>query len=223
MGQHHFKINNVIKGTLNTSYGSFSLYCFSMTNEFDNHREQSEHLALVKGEEKGWKGQVYYRLNSACLTSEVFNCERCDCKWQLDKAMEVIAKEGRGIITYHSNHEGRGFGLAAKLLSYEMMDTGVSSSDSYIMMGLGTEDRRDYRAAIEILNYFNVEEVLLLGNNKKKLQALEYSGVRVSGRYSLIYDGEKYAIHHYLNKKAVDPEQDLLRINLELAENGAVL
>ncbi|WP_052702706.1 hypothetical protein [Paenibacillus beijingensis] len=214
---NHLRINNVVKGSLNTKFGTFFLYCFSISNDFEDGGRSSEHLALVKGEVKGWKGPIYYRLNSSCITSEVFGCERCDCKWQLDKAMEYIAKKGRGIITYHANHEGRGFGLAAKLESYNLMDKGINSSDSYIKMGLGTEDRRDFRVGAKILNYFGIQEVIMLGNNKKKLDALENSGITVVERQTLIYDGDQEDVKIYLRNKAYDPEQDLLKANLGLA------
>lgn len=148
-------IKNVVKGSLSTKYGEFSLYCFSIANYFENNGQTSEHLALVRGEKMDWSGPVHYRLNSSCITSEVFNCERCDCKWQLDKAMEIISGMEKGIISYHATHEGRGFGLAAKLESYNLMDLGISSAESYLRMGLGTEDRRDYRVGAAILKYFN--------------------------------------------------------------------
>ncbi|MCD1258888.1 GTP cyclohydrolase II [Paenibacillus athensensis] len=208
----HLRITNVAKGILNTSYGAFSLYCFSMINDFEHQGRVTEHLALVKGEDKGWVGPVYYRLNSSCITSEVFGCERCDCKWQLDKAIEYIAEKGRGIITYHTSHEGRGFGLAAKLESYNLMDLGIRSSESYIQLGLGTEDRRDFRVGSKILQYFGVNEVILLGNNKKKLDALENAGISVVQRKSLIYDGNQEKVKMYLRHKAHDPEQDLLKV-----------
>ncbi|MBN2982512.1 hypothetical protein [Cohnella algarum] len=208
--QNYTSIRSVTKGILKTEYGPFSLYCFSIANEFENG-SAAEHLALVYGDEKELAGPVHYRLNSACITSEAFHCMRCDCKWQLDTAMELIARQGKGIITYHASHEGRGFGLAAKLESYNLMDRGVRSSDAYIRMGLGSEDRRDFRAAVTILRYFGVKEVVMLGNNKKKADALKNAGIRVSERCSLIYDGNLEEVKTYLKVKANDPEQDLLR------------
>lgn len=208
------EIINVEKGNLNTSYGEFTLYCFLIRDNYIPNSPDIEHLALVKGNEKTWRGSVLCRVNSACITSEVFNCNRCDCKWQLDKAMETISLAGQGIITYHSHHEGRGFGLPLKLLSYNKMDEGYSSSESYLNLGLGSEDRRDYRAAGVILDYFNVRSVSLISNNERKTKALESFGIKIVSRKSVIYDGENEKILNYLRKKSEDPEQEMLRDNL---------
>ena len=207
------KIQNVVKSKLKTSYGPFSLYCFSIANDFNNNEfyNNQEHLALVLGEEKGWSNPVPVRVNSACITSEVFHCQRCDCKWQLDRAMELIAEKGQGIITYHTSHEGRGFGLAAKLQSYNLMDEGIDSASSYIKLGHGTDDKRDYRVAACILNYFGINEITMLGNNRRKIESLEGCGIKVINRVPLIYNGEQNDVKSYLNKKAKESVQDLLR------------
>lgn len=204
------KIRNVVKANLLTVYGPFTLYSFSITHEYEENGKTIEHLALVKGGDLDI-GPVYSRINSACITSEVFNCQRCDCKWQLEKAMEIISLAGKGIITYHSSHEGRGFGLGLKLLSYNLMETGLSSAESYIKLGLSSEDNRDYRAAACILEYFKISEIKMLGNNKRKLHSLENCGVKVVSRHPLIYDGTEKEVMNYLSKKANEPDQDLLR------------
>ncbi|MCV9887881.1 GTP cyclohydrolase II [Metabacillus halosaccharovorans] len=210
------EIKNVVKGKLKTIYGDFYLYRFLISNDLEDG-EISEHLALVKGEGLD-KEPIICRLNSACITSEAFNCQRCDCKWQLDKAMDVISKNGKGIITYHPSHEGRGFGLGMKLLSYNLMETGIDSSTSYLNLGLGTDDKRDFRAAVRILNYFNIKQVKMLGNNKRKSNVLENAGIKIVDRFSLIYEGNNKEIKEYLFKKSSEPDQDLLREKFRIYE-----
>ncbi|OEH94285.1 hypothetical protein [Bacillus solimangrovi] len=207
-------IKNVVKGRLMTVYGPFSLYCFSISNDFADGGKVTEHLALVKGEDFDPNQPTFCRINSACITSEVFNCQRCDCKWQLDKAMELISREGKGIITYHSTHEGRGHGLSLKLLSYNLMENGLDSAESYSKLGLGVADIRDFRATACILEYFNISKIKMLGNNKRKLEALSNCGIEVISRHPLVYNGTKKDIITYLSKKANEPDQELLKDNL---------
>lgn len=210
-------VKSVSKGELRTTYGNFDLYCFSISNDYENGKI-SEHLALVKGENLS-NEPILCRINSACITSEAFNCQRCDCKWQLDKAMEIISKNGKGIITYHASHEGRGFGLGMKLLSFNLMDSGLDSASSYLKLGLGNDDIRDFRAAACILNYFKIKNIRMLGNNRKKIRSLENFGINVVERSSLIYEGENLFIRKYLEKKSIEPDQDLLRENIKIYEN----
>lgn len=207
-------IQDVTKGILKTRFGPFNLYHFSIVDEQDQAKGGSEHLALVLGEENGLTSPTLCRINSACMTSEVFNCQRCDCKWQLDKAIEMVADKGEGIITYHASHEGKGFGLASKLRSYELMDEGVPSHEVYQSLGHSSEDRRDYSTAGLILNYFNIEKIIMLGNNKNKMDAMEKFGIQVVGRFPLVYDGEIKDVKNYLHQKSEFPEQEFLKQHL---------
>jgi GTP cyclohydrolase II len=212
--QGQFEVRQVAMGPLRTSYGPFALYAFQAVEPFATGAPAEEHLALVRGDPQRWAGPVLCRVNSACLTSEVFNCQRCDCKWQLDRAMEAIAEAGEGVITYHRCHEGQGHGLGAKLSSYHLLDAGVNRQHVYQSLGLPVEDVRDYRAAAAILRYLGVASVVLLSNNARKAATLETCGITVAERRSLIYDGETPAILGYLAAKASDPQQDLLRTAL---------
>lgn len=212
------RIENVTIGSLNTKYGTYDLYNFFIYKINENKYE--EHMALVLNKENIWKSPVYFRINSACITSEVFGCTRCDCKWQLDKAIELIAFQGQGIITYHPTHEGRGFGLSSKLLSYNLMDQGMSCADSYMKLGLGSSDIRDYQVACAILDYFSIKDVIFLGNNIKKIDSLKEKGINVKNQIPLVYDGNNLAIKSYLTKKASEPEQILLKEKISLCERG---
>jgi len=206
-------VRQVIKGTLKTLFGDFDLYRFLISNDLDGER-LSEHLALVKGDNLS-QGTVLYRINSACITSEIFNCQRCDCKWQLDKAMEIISNSDKGIITYHPSHEGRGFGLGLKLMSYNLMDKGMDSSSSYLKLGLGNDDIRDFRVSACILDYFQIKKVSMLGNNKRKIEVIQNLGYIVENRFPLVYEGENSLIKTYLEKKSYEPDQDLLRKEIQ--------
>jgi len=199
------------QGALRTAYGDFDLRVYRITLPYGGGSPPDEHLALVKGDVAGRSGPVLCRVNSACITSEVFGCLRCDCKWQLDRAMEAIADAGCGVITYHSSHEGQGHGLAAKLSSYGLMDAGVDRRQVYRQLGLAADDVRDYRAATAILTHLGVAEVVLLGNNARKAAALRACGIGVVERRPLVYDGGAPAIQRYLRLKARDPQHDLLR------------
>ncbi|SFE80994.1 GTP cyclohydrolase II [Paenibacillus algorifonticola] len=212
----HIVINHVVKGKIHTIFGTMDLYRFSITDLLQAPSESVEHLAVVKRNGVDWDGPVLCRFNSACITSEVFNCTRCDCKWQLDKAMELISAEGQGIITYHASHEGRGFGLATKLLSYNKMDEGLDTVESYSQLGTGMEDARNYRASIAILNYFNITQVRLIGNNRKKYEATRNAGIQVVDRFALVYDGTDQKVLKYLSNKSKEPEQDLLRDRMKI-------
>lgn len=216
-------INHVVKGTVHTAYGPLSLYTFSITDYLLPVPETTEHLALVKNDDDNWDEPVFARINSACITSEVFNCTRCDCKWQLDRAVEIICSTGKGIITYHSTQEGRGFGLAAKMHSYNLMDQGFDTAQSYLKLGMGGKDSRNYRSAIAIFKYFNILQIKLLSNNKRKFEAIKNSGIQVLSRHSLIYSGEEKQILKYLLDKSLEPEQDLLREDVQLEAQGSHL
>lgn len=203
------------QGLLHTAFGDFDLRVFRIALPWDTGVLPQEHLALVKGDLAPSDGPVLCRVNSACITSEVFGCLRCDCKWQLDRAMEAVAVAGRGVITYHSSHEGQGHGLAAKLSSYRLMDEGVDRSEVYQRLGLAADDVRDYRAAAAMLTHLGVASVVLLGNNARKAAALRACGVDVVERRALVYDGGVPAIQRYLRLKARDPQHDLLRAALQ--------
>lgn len=207
--------DQVSEGTLHTAFGDFDLRVYRITLPYAGGLLPEEHLALVKGDPARTGEPVLCRVNSACITSEVFGCQRCDCKWQLDRAMEAVAAEGQGVITYHSSHEGQGHGLAAKLSAYSLMDEGVDRTEVYQRLGLATDDVRDYRAAAAILTHLGVASVVLLSNNARKAAALRACGITVTERRPLVYDGEVPAIRRYLSLKAGDPHHDLLRASLQ--------
>lgn len=198
------KILKVSKGQLEIKNGVFTLYAFMIYYE----GRCEEHYALVNS--KDWKidEAVPFRINSACVTSEVFGCEKCDCKWQLDEAIHYITEIGFGIITYHPNHEGLGHGIFEKLNSFNKLG---ADNTSYIDLNCEKEDARNFLPALIILDYFKINEVTLLGNNLKKIHFLMENGVNISGIVNLIYNGNNRTTKKYILLKGRKPEHFALR------------
>jgi len=161
---------------LPTRWGNFSILVF---------REKLtgvEHLALVRGNVRGVEN-VATRLHSECLTSEVLGSLRCDCKAQLDWAMEYIAQKNLGVLIY-LRQEGRGIGLGNKIKAYALQQqAGLDTVDANVHLGF-PDDMRSYEMAVEILGYLGVLSVALITNNPKKLAGLKEGGIRIGRRIS---------------------------------------
>ncbi len=146
---------------------------------YANDIDEIIHLALVKGEIKPGD-EVLVRVHSQCLTGDVFASERCDCGEQLRKAMEMIRKEGKGVILY-MKQEGRGIGLINKLRAYELQDKGLDTVEANIKLGF-KPDLRDYGIGAQILVDLGVRKMKLMTNNPKKIVGLEGYGLKVIER-----------------------------------------
>lgn len=154
------------------------------------------HLTMGRGDPVNG---MLARLNSACLTSEAFGCERCDCNWQMWQALEVIGNRG-GMMIYHPNHEGRGVGLFHKLKSYGLMDR-LAKNTAEAFDELGYErDSRSFDAAVAIFRHLGVEEVRLMTNNPDKLRALRSHGIRAQAEPIVAEHNERW--QGYLQSKA---------------------
>jgi GTP cyclohydrolase II len=127
---------------------------------------------------------VLARIHSQCLTGDVFHSLRCDCRSQLQLAIERVASEGRGLIIYEPK-EGRGIGLINKLRAYALQDAGADTVEANESLGFEA-DLRDYEVAGEIFHHFGIREVRLMSNNPKKIEALEKTGVRVVERVPIV-------------------------------------
>jgi 3,4-dihydroxy 2-butanone 4-phosphate synthase / GTP cyclohydrolase II len=140
-----------------------------------------EHVALVKGEIT--EAPTMVRVHSECFTSEVLGSLRCDCHEQLSGAMEIIEKEGKGVLLY-IRQEGRGIGLANKLKSYQLQDQGLDTVEANEQLGF-KPDLRDYGTGAQILKDLGLHQIKLLTNNPRKIVGLEGHGLKVVERVQL--------------------------------------
>ena len=148
-------------------------------NDVDSH----EHVALVYGD-IGDGEDVLVRMHSKCLTGDVFHSLRCDCGWQLDKAMEMIAAEGRGVIVY-LDQEGRGIGLLNKLKAYELQDRGADTVEANEQLGF-KPDLRNYGIGAQILLDLGLKSIRPITNNPRKMVGLEGYGLRLGERVPIV-------------------------------------
>ncbi len=146
---------------------------------FGNMVDNTTHIALVKGEISPDE-ETLVRVHSECLTGDVFGSKRCDCGDQLHKAMNIIKKEGKGVILY-MRQEGRGIGLVNKLKAYALQDEGMDTVEANEKLGFKA-DMRDYGIGAQILVSLGIHKMKLLTNNPKKLIGLEGYGLKVVGR-----------------------------------------
>jgi len=155
---------------LPTQVGEFSLHAYKQLTT------GQEHLALVKGE---WKKDeaILVRVHSSCLTGDIFGSCRCDFGAQLKRAMEMIEKEGKGVIVY-MNQEGRGIGLLNKLKAYKLQEQGLDTVEANIELGFGMDDR-DYGVGAQILRDLGVSKMKLMTNNPKKRAGLIGYGLEI--------------------------------------------
>lgn len=134
---------------------------------------------IVRGADKN-AAPPLVRIHSQCLTGDVFHSLRCDCRAQLEMALQSIAKEGRGMLIYE-HKEGRGIGLLNKLRAYELQDQGADTVEANEQLGFDA-DLRSYQIPGAIIRHFGVESVRLMSNNPAKIAALEAAGVKVAER-----------------------------------------
>jgi len=150
---------------------------------YKNDVDASEHVALVYGD-LGEGENVLARMHSKCLTGDVFHSLRCDCGWQLDKAMEMIAAEGRGVIVY-LDQEGRGIGLLNKLKAYELQDRGADTVEANEQLGF-KPDLRNYGIGAQILLDLGLRSIRPITNTPRKMVGLEGYGLRLGERVPIV-------------------------------------
>jgi GTP cyclohydrolase II len=157
-----------------TKWGMFHAIGFER-DVSDGARKVDTALALVMGDLT--KGVPLLRIHSQCFTGEVLGSLRCDCRDQLEMAMQAIAKEGRGLVIYEYQ-EGRGIGLMAKLQAYELQDAGLDTVQANHALGFKA-DLRDFSLPAAIVRDLGIKKIRLLSNNPRKSRALTQHGVEV--------------------------------------------
>jgi 3,4-dihydroxy 2-butanone 4-phosphate synthase/GTP cyclohydrolase II len=185
-------VNQLVKTVLPTSYGDFDLYVY------EDLLDGYAHLALVKGEVKN-KENVLVRVHSQCLTGDVFHSLRCDCGVQLVKALQLIAKQGTGVLLY-MRQEGRGIGLINKLKSYALQDKGLDTVESSLALGF-EPDLRDYGVGAQILCDLGLTSIRLLTNNPKKIIGLKGFGLEITKRIPILVKPNKKNIGYLVTKR----------------------
>ena len=167
-------VKKIEEAELPTQYGTFRIAVFEDIIHHENH------VALVKGEIREDE-PVLVRAHSQCLTGDTFASSRCDCGEQLRTAMEMIEKEGKGVILYILNHEGRGIGLTNKIKAYAIQDQGVDTVEANKRLGF-KPDQRDYGIGAQILVSLGVKKLRLLTNNPRKFIGLTGYGLEIIER-----------------------------------------
>ncbi len=165
---------------------------------YGNILDDNVHIALVKGQIKP-DDEVLVRVHSQCFTGDVFGSKRCDCGDQLQKAMEMIKNEGKGVILY-MKQEGRGIGLLNKLKAYELQDKGLDTVEANLKLGF-KPDLRDYGIGAQMLVDIGVRKMRLMTNNPKKIIGLEGYGLKVVERVPIEINPNEKNITYLKTKK----------------------
>jgi 3,4-dihydroxy 2-butanone 4-phosphate synthase/GTP cyclohydrolase II len=163
-------IEEVVRVDMPTKYGHFKLISFREKNT------SNEHMALIKGEYKKDE-PVMVRVHSSCFTGDILGSLRCDCGEQLHMAMQMVEKEGKGVILY-MNQEGRGIGLVNKLKAYRLQEEGMDTVEANLHLGFPM-DKRDYGIGAQILRYLGISKLKLISNNPKKRAGLLGYGIEI--------------------------------------------
>ena len=170
-------VHRIAEARLPTEHGEWRIVGYK--NDVDAH----EHVALVHGD-LGEGEDVLVRMHSKCLTGDVFHSLRCDCGWQLDTAMKMIAEEGRGVVVY-LDQEGRGIGLLNKLKAYELQDQGADTVEANERLGF-KPDLRNYGIGAQILLDLGLKSIRPITNNPRKMVGLEGYGLHVNERVPIV-------------------------------------
>jgi GTP cyclohydrolase II len=179
-----------VAAVLPTRYGEFQIRVFADGDK--------EHVALIRGDLQQ-PGPVLARLHSECLTGDALFSLRCDCGFQLEAALSMIAAEGRGVLLY-LRQEGRGIGLTNKIRAYDLQDHGQDTVEANESLGFGA-DQRDYSCALAMLTQLGITSVKLMTNNPRKVQALREAGVTVVERVPMKFGANPHN-QRYLQAKS---------------------
>ncbi|MGZ5219903.1 MAG: bifunctional 3,4-dihydroxy-2-butanone-4-phosphate synthase/GTP cyclohydrolase II [Chitinophagaceae bacterium] len=196
-------IEEIVRVDMPTRYGHFKLVAFKEKNS------TNEHLALIKGE---WEkdAPVMVRVHSSCFTGDILGSLRCDCGEQLHKAMQMVDKEGKGVILY-MNQEGRGIGLLNKLKAYRLQEGGMDTVEANLHLGFQM-DQRDYGVGAQILRSLGISKLRLISNNPKKRVGLIGYGLEIIENIPIITQSNPH------NEKYLQTKRDKLGHELQEEE-----
>jgi 3,4-dihydroxy 2-butanone 4-phosphate synthase / GTP cyclohydrolase II len=189
--RHEKLVRRVAEAKLPTRYGEFKIIAYKSDMDAD------QHVALVMGDIENGE-PVLARVHSECLTGDVFGSLRCDCGEQINVALEMIAREKRGVLLY-MRQEGRGIGIHNKISAYHLQDNGLDTVEANLSLGF-PEDLRDYGIGAQILNDLKLTKIKLLTNNPKKVIGLEGYGLEVVETVPIIIKPNPYN-QRYLDTK----------------------
>ncbi|MCH5221312.1 MAG: bifunctional 3,4-dihydroxy-2-butanone-4-phosphate synthase/GTP cyclohydrolase II [Muribaculaceae bacterium] len=175
-----------------TRYGHFRLIPFKQKNN------GLEHIAIIKGNVADGE-PVLVRVHSSCATGDIFGSKRCDCGEQLQKALQMVEKEGRGAVVYLSQ-EGRGIGLMDKIRAYKLQEEGLDTVEANIHLGHDA-DERDYGVGAQILNLLGINKMRLMTNNPVKRVGLEGYGLEVVENVPIEVEPNPYNLRYMHTKK----------------------
>lgn len=176
---------------LPTIYGHFHLIPFRQNNGL-------EHMALIKGT---WSEDepILVRVHSSCATGDILGSQRCDCGEQLHKAMQMIEKEGKGVLIY-MQQEGRGIGLMNKIAAYKLQEQGLDTVDANVHLGF-KPDERDYGCGAQMLRHLGVHKMRLMTNNPTKRVGLEAYGLEIVENVPIEVSPNKYDVKYLRTKR----------------------
>ena len=200
--QHDPTVERYAEAELPTRFGPFRVVVYRETDG------DKEHLAVIVGDVEDAE-DLLIRVHSECLTGEVLHSLKCDCRDQLDMALERIQDIGIGAVLY-LRQEGRGIGLGNKIRAYAKQDEGLDTVDANLALGF-EDDQRGYHVAADMLRDLGVRSVALMTNNPRKVEGLEKDGIKVTRREP--HEAET----HELNRDYLKTKQDRLG---HLATNG---
>ena len=190
--KHSISVVKVAEANLPTEIGEFKIagYRSQTSNE--------EFVVLIKGQMEA-DFPTLVRIHSQCLTGDVFGSIKCDCGQQLERAMELIERAGRGAIVYQQQ-EGRGIGIINKIRAYALQDEGADTVEANEELGFAV-DSRNYQQCAEILFDLGLCKVRVMSNNPDKLDALEKAGLQVVERVPIEVEAREPAAHYLKTKK----------------------
>jgi GTP cyclohydrolase II len=188
--RHHSRVERFSEAPLPTDRGPFRAIVF-------RDASGAEHVALVHGDAAG--DDVPVRVHSECMTSEVFGSLKCDCRDQLDRALDHIASRGRGVLVY-LRQEGRGIGLGNKIRAYALQAEGLDTYEANRRLGF-PDDLRSYDVAAEILRQLGVRSVELITNNPLKVTGLATAGIPVRRRVQLASPANPHNVEYLRAKR----------------------